>query len=114
VFCNTLLALLWPIVAWIPTSALLFCPVPANSCHQLSGRRLLSFSACLMNVCASTALTALWFHYSPFTRMMWLRNSLPSLWYHSEKSKLKPFFAFRAHLWAFLEPILCKTCDSLT
>jgi hypothetical protein len=29
------------------------------------------------------------------------------------KSKPKPFSAFCAHPWAFSEPILCNTCDSL-
>jgi hypothetical protein len=49
---------------------------------------------------------------SPVT--IWFRNSSPSSWYYSKKkSKPKPFSAFCVHPWTFLEPILCKTCDSL-
>jgi hypothetical protein len=48
---------------------------------------------------------------SPVTHT--IRNSMPSLWYRSEKSKLKPFSVFRAQLWAFSEPIFHKTCGSL-
>jgi hypothetical protein len=37
VFYNTLLTLLWCLVAWISPSALLSCP--KNSCHQFSHRQ---------------------------------------------------------------------------
>jgi hypothetical protein len=50
---------------------------------------------------------------SPVTPTMWLRNSSPSLLYHSQRSKPKPFSALCAHPWVFLEPILRKTCASL-
>jgi hypothetical protein len=39
VFRNEILTLLWSLVACIPPSALF--PVAGNSCHQLSGGRLL-------------------------------------------------------------------------
>jgi hypothetical protein len=40
--------------------------VPENSWHQLSGRQTFTwtFSACLVNVCESTALITLWFQLS--------------------------------------------------
>jgi hypothetical protein len=47
------------------------------------------------------------------THTMWLRNSSSSMWYHSKKSKPKPFPTFCVHLWAFSETMLHKTCDSL-
>jgi hypothetical protein len=80
-----------------------------------------TFLVCLVNVCISIVLTALWFQHSqikprcssPVTHKMWLRNSTPSLWYHSKNSMRKPFYAFCACLWVFLEPILWKTCDNL-
>jgi hypothetical protein len=50
---------------------------------------------------------------SPVPYMTWLRNLSPSLWYRSKKSKMYPFSAFCAHLWAFSEPTLHRTCDSL-
>jgi hypothetical protein len=34
----------------------------------------------------------------PLVHMMWLRNSLPPLWYHSKKSKPKPISVFCVHL----------------
>jgi hypothetical protein len=42
-FHNTLQTLLWSLVAWIPPSALLSCPVQENSCHQLSGTQTTFF-----------------------------------------------------------------------
>jgi hypothetical protein len=42
-------------------------PILENSCHQFSGRQttfVSTFSACLMIVCASTALTPLWPQHS--------------------------------------------------
>jgi hypothetical protein len=38
-FCSTLPTLLWSLVAWLSPSALLSCPVPENSYHQLFGRQ---------------------------------------------------------------------------
>jgi hypothetical protein len=38
---------------------------------------------------------------------------LPSLCIAVKMSKPKPFPALCAQLWAFSQPILCKTCDSL-
>jgi hypothetical protein len=93
VFRNILLMLLWFLVAWIPPSA-------GN----------VTFLACLVNVCAFTALTALWFQHSqvstPVARTMWFRNSSPSLWYRYKKSKPVPILCvlctpvsiFRTHL----------------
>jgi hypothetical protein len=50
---------------------------------------------------------------SPLTQTMWLRNSSPALWYCSKKSQSWNHSVFCAHPWAFSEPILHKTCDSL-
>jgi hypothetical protein len=64
--CNTLLTLLWSLVAWIPHIALLSCPRKQllsdswqadNICLNFFGL----FGKC---VCVSSALTALWFQYS--------------------------------------------------
>jgi hypothetical protein len=77
--------------------------------------------ACLENVCASTALTALWFQHSQITprfhhlllvRCDWeIHHHFCSM--ALKQSKLKPFSAFCVHPWAFSEPISHKTYDSL-
>jgi hypothetical protein len=50
---------------------------------------------------------------SPVTHTMWLRNSSPSLLYRSKKCQSQSHSVFRVCPWEFLEPILCKICDSL-
>jgi hypothetical protein len=64
-------------------------------------------------------LTALWFQHSQmkpgFHHLLqcdWeIHCHLSSI--VLKGSQAKPFSAFCAHLWAFLEPILHRTCDSL-
>jgi hypothetical protein len=121
VFHITLLTLLWSLVAWIPPSTLLYCtrkPVAISFLADVSLNFFGLFSECLHPCCFDCFLVLTLTNEtqvsSPVTHMMWLRNSLPSLWYCSKNSKLKPFSTFCVHPWAFLGPILCKTCDSLT
>jgi hypothetical protein len=94
VFCNKLLMLLWYLVSWIPPSELLSCPrkwLPSAFWQTI----VQTFSACLVNECVCIYC----FDYSlvsaptneiqvssPVTNIMWLRNSLPSLWHCSKKS----------------------------
>jgi hypothetical protein len=76
----------------------------------------------MVNVCASTALTALCFQYSlmksRFHPLLLVRcdSEIYYILYGIaiRKSKSKPFSAFCEHPWEFLEFILRKTCDSLT
>jgi hypothetical protein len=66
------------------------------------------FGECVCIHCSDCSLVS-----TTATRTMWLRNSLPSLWYHSKKVKAEAILSFCVHPWTFLEPILCKTCDSV-
>jgi hypothetical protein len=120
VFRNTRLTLLWSRVAWIPHQHSF--SVPENSCHQLSGRHLFKLFWLVWWMCVPPLLWMLFgfsiHNWNPGLTSCYvyyvIEKSLPSLWYRSKKSKLKPFFAFCVHPWAFLEPtFLCKTCDNL-
>jgi hypothetical protein len=72
-------------------------------------------------VCPCTALIARWFqhiqmkhrcHHLLLIRCDWeIHCHICGI--TLKKSKPKLFTAFHAHPWAFLEPILPKTCDSL-
>jgi hypothetical protein len=128
VFPNTLLMLLWSRVAWIPPSA-----------HLSSPRKQLSSAFCQADIvclnffslfgdcvcihCFDYTLISTFTNEtqvsSAVTRIMWLRNSSPSLWYCYKKSKQKPFSAFYVHLWGFWNPSCVKlviaypNCDNL-
>jgi hypothetical protein len=79
----------------------------------------LKFLALLMNVCASTALTALWFQHSQIKfgphHLLQCDSEIHGhlCGIALKKSKPKPFSAFRVHPRAFSEPVLLKNCDSL-
>jgi hypothetical protein len=104
---NTLLTL-WSPVAWIPPSALLSCPrkqLPSAFWHT-----------CLVNVCVSTALTAVWFNIHKWNPGFITCD--PEIHCHLcgvtlKTSKPKQFSTICVHLLAFSEPILCKTCGRL-
>jgi hypothetical protein len=51
---------------------------------------------------------------SSVTHMMWLRNSSPSLWYHSTKVKAEAILCILRTPVSIFGTHLCKTCDSLT
>jgi hypothetical protein len=61
------------------------------------------FDCCLVSAFTNETLVS-----SPVTRMMWLRNSSPSLWYHSKKPKPKPFSAFMCTCEHFQNPSCAK------
>jgi hypothetical protein len=98
VFCNTLLTL-WSLVAWIPPSALLYCPrkqLPsafwqADVCLNLFGL----FGKCMCIHCFDCSLVSTFTNETQVSSTVictiWLWNSSPSLWYGPQKSKLKPF-----------------------
>jgi hypothetical protein len=75
------------------------------------------FDECVCIHCFDCSLVSIFINEtqvsSLVTCMMWLRNSSSSMWYHSKKSKPKPFSAFCVHPWAFSEPMLHTTCASL-
>jgi hypothetical protein len=96
--------------------------LPENSCHQPSGReRLFRHFHLVWWMGASIASTALWFHHSQkqfmFHHLLLGRCFWDVHWHLCgitvKNSKPKPFSASCAHLWAFPEPILRKTCDNL-
>jgi hypothetical protein len=113
VFRYTLSTLLSSLVAWMSLPTLLSCPIKQFPSTFWQTTFVWTFSACLVNVCASTALTAFWFQHSqmkprfpsPVTVTMWLRNSSQFLWYRFKKSKPKSFSSFYEHVLAFSEPI---------
>jgi hypothetical protein len=96
VFSNTLLTLLWSLVAWIPPSALLSCPrkqLPSifwqvdNVCLNFFGL----FGECVCIHCFDCSLASILTNEtqvsSPVTHTMWLRNPSSSLWYRPKKSQ---------------------------
>jgi hypothetical protein len=92
----------------------------ANSCHRLSGRRLFKlFLACLVNVYAFAALTALWFqrsHMEPRFHQLFTIDWEIHCHLHGialKMSKPKPFSVFYMHPWGFSDSILHKTYGSL-
>jgi hypothetical protein len=112
--------LLCSLVAWISPSALRYSPRKQFPSAFWQGRqRLFKVFRLVWWMCVHPLLWLLL--VSTFTNetqvswpdplTMWLRNSSPSLWYRSKKSKPKPFSAFCAHLWAFSESTLRETCD---
>jgi hypothetical protein len=117
---NTLLMLLWSLVAWIPPSALL--PCPRKQLPSALWRRLFKLFRLVWWMCnASTALTDLWFQHSqmkPRFHHLLLLQCDWEIHRHvcgivKKKSKPKLFSAFCAHPWAFSEPFLRKTCNNL-
>jgi hypothetical protein len=95
VFPSTLLPLLCSLVAWISSSALLSWPrkqLPspfwqADVCLNFFNL----FGKCVCIHCFDYSLVSSFTNEtqvsSPVTRIMWLRNSLPSLWSRSKKSQ---------------------------
>jgi hypothetical protein len=117
VFCNTLLTLLLQEFHHQHSFA-----VPEKvAINFVTGRRLFKLFRLVWWMCASTASTALWFQhllmkpgfitcYSCGVIEKFIAMFVVSL-YRSE-SRSQPL-RFCAHPWAFSEPILLKTCDSL-
>jgi hypothetical protein len=92
-FRNTLLTLLWSIVAWIPPSALLSSA--KKSCRQLSGRWPHLFKFCVVFgecVCMQCFYCSLFKTFANETRVssrkILLRNEFP-LWLFRSKSSKK-------------------------
>jgi hypothetical protein len=124
-FHNTLVTLLWSLVAWLPPSALLSCPRKQFTSAFWQTTFVWTFwsfsfgffGACVCIHCYDCFLVWAFTNEtqvsSPVTHMMRLRNLLPSLWYHCKKWKPKAVSAIYTHTWAFLESMLRKTCDSL-
>jgi hypothetical protein len=81
----------------------------ANSSLTDSGslKFFILFGECVCIHCFDCSLVS-----SPVTHTMWLRNPLPSLWYHSKKIKAEAILCIHTHPLAFLETFLCKSCDS--
>jgi hypothetical protein len=115
VFRNTLVTLLWSLVAWIPLSVFLSYPrkqLPsalwqADVCLNFFGLS----SECVRIHCFDCSLVSTFTNEtqvsSPVTRTMWLRNSSPSLWYRSKKSQSRSHpLRFFTRPWAFSEPTL--------
>jgi hypothetical protein len=100
------------------TISTLFLSQKTGVISFLAGRQhLFKLFWLLWWMCASTALTALWFQHSQMKPrfhhllLMWCDHHLCSI--TLKKTKPKPFSAYCAYPRTFLEKILCKTCDSL-
>jgi hypothetical protein len=95
-------------------------PVPENSCHHISGRRLNFFDIfgeCMCIHYFDCSLISTFTNEiqvsSSVTRMMWMRNSSPSFWYRSKKSQSRShslcFVRTHEH---FRNPSLRRTSDN--
>jgi hypothetical protein len=121
VFLNTLLTLLSSFYLMKSSISTLFLSQQTVAIRFLAGRCYLTSLACFANVCASTALTALWFQHSQMKPRFHHLLIIQWEWeIHShlrgtvlKMSKLKPFSAFCVHMQPFLRPMLCRTCHSL-
>jgi hypothetical protein len=98
-------------------------PVPETvACHHLSERKRLFklfrliWLACVppllwlpsgFNTHERTPGFITWYSYNVIEKLISI------FVYRSKKLKAEAIYAFCAHPWAFLEPILRKTCDSL-
>jgi hypothetical protein len=93
-------------------------PVPEISFHQISVRQGMfklfgTFAEFVCIHCFECSLDSTFTNAtqlsSPITKL--LRYSWPTLWYRCKNPNLFPSLC--AHPWAFPEPILRKTCDSV-
>jgi hypothetical protein len=121
VFRSTLLTLLLSIFAWFPPRALFSCPrkqLPSTFCQADVCLNIFD----LLGECVRIHFFKRSFVFtfvdetqvSPtVSRLIWLKNSSPFLWYRSKKSKPKVFYAFFAHPWPFLGIYILTTCDRL-
>jgi hypothetical protein len=111
VCCNMLLTLLWSLEFYHQHSFHIW----ENRCHQFSGRQCLFWlsqlvSGCMYILCIDCSLVWTFTnetHASTVVaKVIWLRNSVPSLWHLSKKVIVKavlcilcaPFSTFRTHL----------------
>jgi hypothetical protein len=116
VFWNTHLMLLLSCVAWNTPSGLF--SVPESSCHQRSDRQTVlvpTFLACLVDMCASTAFTALWFDQLEIKLICF---HILLVWRYWAIHCRPCGCVLNATMSLFLEPIMHKTpyrltCDSL-